>query len=561
MARIITREKQNGFIKKSVENNDDTPFRIAVLQRQTVLETGEVYLLIEVHPPDGKTTTHWLLRSDVLGSQPKRLIDLGVDVPSSREGRRAFEAYIREQEQRSTSVYTHTGLGWPSGTEKVSIPPGNRYFKGYQAIGLESQYSGFFDVKPHGTFDGWKSVVDEEVMPYLELQLSLVLGMTAVVLGYLYPEVMESLLVHLYGLSSTGKTTALFTAMSCACKPDRRKSLMTQWSSTFNALYGLANGNFGYPIVIDELSGNNKYDLSEFVYNLVNGAGKDRMTSSLELREKESWGTVFISSGETSLLSKCNKNAGLNVRVIEMNLPRITRSAEHAEALNRGFREHYGHANLKLAKHLLQQDYSTVLEQYDEQRRLMVEAFGEIDSFTERIVKKLAVIVLTAVLAEEVLELKFDIKGLRNLLVASNVEQTAENPRDLCKNVLQAITAHLAGNPRQYSHSQQGEHSSSQSTTYMVGMVNHLSKETMVGNERCYVEILYLPEPFAKILHSAGIPDAKLALESLRKHGYLSADAGKFTRKRSINGAKPRVHVILLPESYYSPQDEEFIEL
>lgn len=561
MARIIAEGKQDRFIKKSVKNNDDTPFRIAVLQRQTVLETGDVHLLIEVHPPDGKITTHWLLRSDVLGGQPKRLIDLGVDVPSDREGRREFEAYIREQEQKATSVYTHTGLGWPSGTEKVSMPPDSQYFKGYQAIGLESQYSGSFDIEPHGTFDGWKSVVDEEVMPYLELQLSLALGMTAVVLGYLYPEVMESLLVHLYGLSSTGKTTALFTAMSCACKPDRRKSLMTQWSSTFNALYGLANGNFGYPIAIDELSGNNKYDLSEFVYNLVNGAGKDRMTSSIELRERESWGTVFISSGETSLLSKCNKNAGLSVRVIEVNLPQITRSAEHAEALNRGFKEHYGHANPLIAEYLLQQEYSTILQKYEEQRKLVMDAFPKKDNFTERISKKFAVIMLTAVIARKVLGLSFDLDGIRNLLVRSNMEQLEQTPRSLFDNVIQALTAHLAGNERQYAHCYQGENSNSRETLNSVGVINHLSKETMVGNERCYVEILYLPEPFAKILHSAGIPDARLALESLREHGYLSADAGKFTRKRSINGAKPRVHVILLPESYYSPQDEEFIEL
>ena len=352
MARIIAKGKHDGFVKKSIEN-DAIPFRIAVLQRQTVLETGDVHLLIEVHPPDGKITTHWLLRSDVLGGQPKRLIDLGVDVPSDREGRREFEAYIREQEQKATSVYTHTGLGWPSGTEKVSIPLGNRYFKGYQAIGLESQYSGFFDVKPHGTFDGWKEIIIKYVMPYLVLQFILILGMASVVLGYLFEEITESLLVHLYGTSSTGKTTALFTAMSCSCKPDRKKSLMTNWSSTYNAIYGLANGNFGYPVVIDELSGNDKYDLSQFFYNLVNGTGKDRMTSSLELREKEAWGTVFLSTGETSLLAKCNKNAGLNIRVIEMNFPKITENAQHAEALNRGFKEHYGHANLKLAKYLL----------------------------------------------------------------------------------------------------------------------------------------------------------------------------------------------------------------
>lgn len=336
---------------------------------------------------------------------------------------------------------------------------------------------------------------------------------------------------------------------------------MTNWSSTYNAIYGLANGNFGYPVVIDELSGNDKYDLSQFVYNLVNGTGKDRMTSSLELREKEAWGTVFLSTGETSLLAKCNKNAGLNIRVIEMNFPQITRSAEHAEALNRGFKEHYGHANLKLAEYLIQQNYSDVLKRYDEQRQLVIDAFPEKDSFTERISKKFAVIMLTAVIAEEVLGLRFDLDGLRALLVAGNVEQTAESPRNLCENVLQAVTTHLAGNPKLYIHGQQGEHSSSQSTVYTVGMVNHLSSEKMVENERCYAEIIYLPNQFVKIMHAAGIPDTKLALESLREHGYLSADNGKLTRKRTINGAKPRVYVILLPESYYIPPDEELTEI
>lgn len=560
MKRITTKDNQNRRTIKPFSKKDP-PFRITVSQRITVVETGEIYLLVEIYSPNGKITTHSLLRSEVLGYQPKKLIDLGVDIPSDREGRKNFEDYIRSEEEKAISNYMHIGLGWSTQDDIASAPEVARYFKGYEAIGFKSVYSGSFQIKPHGTINGWISIVNEHVMPYIELQFVLLAGMAPVLLGYLYTEIAESLLIHLYGISSTGKTTALFTSMSCSCKPDRRKSLMTQWSSTFNALYGLANGNFGYPILIDELSGNDKSDLSEFVYNLVNGAGKDRMTSSLVLREKESWGTVFISSGETSLLSKCNKNAGLNVRVIEMNFSKITRSATHAEALNRGFSEHYGHANPLLAEYILKHDYATILQKYENERKLIVDAFIKKDNFTERISKKFAVIMLTATIAKEIFNLNFDKDAIRQLLINSCIEQSEQHSRNLLENVLQALTTHLAGNEKQYIHCYEKQSTKIQSTSYAAGMIYHLSQEKMLGNEKCYVEILYLPDQFRKIMYSAGIPDSRLALEALREKGYLSADAGKLTRKRTINGAKPRVHVIMLPESYYHPSDEMLMEL
>lgn len=342
-------------------------------------------------------------------------------------------------------------------------------------------------------------------MPYTQLQLILCVGLSSVLFGYLHEEILESGLVHFFGLSSTGKTTALFLALSCACKPSRSGSLMTQWNSTFNALYAFATGNYGMPIAIDELSGGDKKDMSDFIYNLINGTDKDRMTSSLELREKGSWATTIISSGETSILSRCNKNSGLNIRVMDIQLPHITENAAHAEILNDELKKNYGHANIKMAEYLVEQNHDDVVSLFEEQRKMIQDAFKEKDKFTDRISKKLAVFMLSAVIGEKVLGLKFDLQGIRDLLIHSAINQSERMPKNLLENTIQVITEHLITKPKTYSHYYEHSKEWLDSQLESVGHIKHLNSEIVLGDEKVKAEICYNPQKLKEIFESAKI--------------------------------------------------------
>ncbi|MDM5509887.1 DUF927 domain-containing protein, partial [Staphylococcus aureus] len=57
------------------------------------------------------------------------------------------------------------------------------------------------------------------------------------------------------GQSSTGKSTAAMLAASVAGNPTKgTENLFRSWNATRNALEGYLSGNYGVPIVLDELS-------------------------------------------------------------------------------------------------------------------------------------------------------------------------------------------------------------------------------------------------------------------------------------------------------------------
>ena len=77
--------------------------------------------------------------------------------------------------------------------------------------------------------------------------------------------------------------------------------------------------NHGIPVVSDELSKAPSKSLTEFVYNVTNSKSKGRLDSQSQRKDVSTSATIVLSTGEESLLSRCNKNQGLLVRVLEIS--------------------------------------------------------------------------------------------------------------------------------------------------------------------------------------------------------------------------------------------------
>ncbi len=258
--------------------------------------------------------------------------------------------------------------------------------------------------------------------------------------------------MHIFGPSSKGKTTALLTAISCGGNPSRSSGLMTQWCSTQNSIYGLLRGNNGVPFGIDELSSTNESNLSDCIYTLANGTEKHRLTreASYDVERNGTWATTIISTGEKSLLSCCNKNAGLNIRVLEINAEAITPDADTAEKLTAGVKENYGHACSVLAHYLTELGRITLESRLKGWQKKLSDEFTNRDEYCNRITRKLAIIMLTAELSGEIFKLPFKIDAIETLLITSSEKQNISNPRDVFKNTMQCLISHLASHPDLY---------------------------------------------------------------------------------------------------------------
>lgn len=154
--------------------------------------------------------------------------------------------------------------------------------------------------KASGTLAEWKAAV----APFADnplIQLGILYGLAgpfAIVAG------VENGGIHIFGESSTGKSTALQACASVAgCGADTARSgageaLFQRWHSTTNAVEGMVMPHSGMTVVIDEVGSN---DGHVNIYNLVGGRGKARMDEVGGMRAQAQWSTQVLSSGEYAM--------------------------------------------------------------------------------------------------------------------------------------------------------------------------------------------------------------------------------------------------------------------
>ena len=134
----------------------------------------------------------------------------------------------------------------------------------------------------------------------------------AVSLGFAAPFLgvsgLDVVIFHLYGNSSSGKTTALQGFVSPwgnGSDPQTAgmvNSLIERWNSTANAIEPIAAVHSGMCLAIDELGSSGNSLVS--VYNFTSGRGKSRMDSAGGLRDQHRWTLCTLSSGEYSMQEK-----------------------------------------------------------------------------------------------------------------------------------------------------------------------------------------------------------------------------------------------------------------
>jgi hypothetical protein len=126
----------------------------------------------------------------------------------------------------------------------------------------------------------------------------------------------ENFIVHLYGESSGGKTTALKAAASCWGTPDK---LLDNWRSTDNGLERRCAARNDMVIFLDESGmAANEDIVRNSVYMIGNGGEKLRATRDSTDRVTRRFQLVALSSGEKQLIRDA-KFAGQEVRALELH--------------------------------------------------------------------------------------------------------------------------------------------------------------------------------------------------------------------------------------------------
>ncbi|HHQ4768017.1 TPA: DUF927 domain-containing protein, partial [Aeromonas veronii] len=177
------------------------------------------------------------------------------------------------------------------------------------------------------SLEAWRRSVAEPVRQFPIMVFSILAMLTNVLINLLQK---PSTIVHVYGLSSVGKTTLAMLAQSTvgrATDPSEDgTSAIRKWHNTFNALISLIEMHHGMGLVLDELGSFTGRNFSSLMYAMTNGQSKGRCDKdSLLIEAKNTAALCIFSTGEMSsddFLRKLRDsvNSGARVRMLNIEI-------------------------------------------------------------------------------------------------------------------------------------------------------------------------------------------------------------------------------------------------
>lgn len=468
-------------------------------------------------------------RSDYLN--PTNLISqqsIGMDV--MRDNCSILCKHFRNEEELAKRENIHKRLGFGMYNEKL-------IYKHHKCVGIDSTYEGEKEIKPKGSREIYVKMIKEDVVGHPPLELIVSISLSSVLLGYIGEELsLDTQIVHLYGNSTTGKSTALKLAISLFGYPDVKKNgLFSTYNATENALIKQLEGIKGVPFAFDEISMSKINNFSQMIYKIANGVEKSRLNSKSEQIKKEPWLTTIMSNGEKSLVGSADKNAGIHVRVLEFESVMWTKSSEHSEKINSIILDNYGHLGFEFAQYLMDLGKEYINEEYYKTKSKLKSIFEKRrikDNFIDRRINKIAIIILTMQLFERMMNIKMNRNKVLQLILNTEIESIKQ--RNFDKSFMNYFKEYVSANIVRFS------------TTKKINDV-----KDYVGNikrKEKYLEFEILPEKFKEIVKEGGFEDDKVVLKELKKSGYLECEKDRYTRKRETQaGIKIPLIVIKIP--------------
>jgi len=328
-AKIDKSAKRNTKKKSVCEMTDRGLFhdgaqiaaRFEVLGRARDPDGNGWSIYLEWKDPDGRKHTHSVsdarLHGDV-GALCGDLAQLGLKIATAPSKRALFVAYLNHQDsEKRVTVVNRTGwCNLPSG--KVYVLPdrtiGNT---GSETVIFVGAQSTLYAAK--GTLEKWCDTIGKLAAGHKRVMLCISTALAATVAELVGA---ESGGIHLYGRSSTGKTTAADAAASVFGRGDE-KGFVRTWRHTANGLEGAAMLHNDAPLPLDEIGVGDPREIGAVIYSLCGGVGKGRAARDGSLRASHTWRSLIISTGEMRVIDKIveggkRPRAGQEVRIVDI---------------------------------------------------------------------------------------------------------------------------------------------------------------------------------------------------------------------------------------------------
>ena len=267
--------------------------------------------------PDGSLKT-WVMPVELLKGSGEEargvLLDLGANLSPIPARRPLLNQYIQACRPKAR-VRCVSKIGWS----------GNHYVLPDKTFGHQSDEGVLFqsedgpgdqDFSTAGTLEDWQREISSLCIGNSRLIFGLSVAFAGPLIGLAGA---DSGGFHLFGPSSSGKTTIQKVAASACGPPDYLKS----WRATDNGLEGLLSRRNDAAIILDELGQLDPRIAGQSAYLIANGHAKSRAARSGGMRHTATWRTVLLSSGEVDLPTHIQAGgqklkAGHAVRIVDI---------------------------------------------------------------------------------------------------------------------------------------------------------------------------------------------------------------------------------------------------
>ncbi|MGL4656065.1 MAG: DUF927 domain-containing protein [Sarcina sp.] len=462
-------------------------------------------------------------------TQPMKLLGLaryGIDINLKNMSK--ISEYLSQREWLVDTKRIHENIGFSGNTFKLD-----------SCIGVDSIYTGNLLIKSKGERDLWWEMFENEVLGNANLEFIIGTALSASIIGYIgEEESLDTLIVHLSGNSTTGKSTALKLAISLFGYPDiKENGLFSTYNSTQNALINKLGGIKGVPIAFDELSMVGGSNYTKLIYTLAGGTDKSRLSKEIVQREIGRWSTTILSNGEKSLLGNANKNAGLKVRVVEIDNITWTKDAKNANAILATIGSNYGWIGFEFVEKLMQLGREEIRKRYKKScsnLKRILKANFVVDSMTDRRVAKLGTIFLALDMFEEVFECKLNRGGIEKLMV--EIEEKSSRERNFGRSFIDFLKGYYETNLNTFK----------RDDNPIDKYIGRARRRKDKKGEK-YTELTFSKIKFDEVVKAGGFEDTKVVAKELKLNNLLVCENDRLTiRRKGESGGRVKFYVVKL---------------
>ncbi len=466
------------------------------------------------------------------------LASKGFPIPSSNIG--DVQKYLMKQ-QHSVPLqkqYDQVGVIKDS-TDKTMIALSEAFGENVNDL-LWNKQKSIANVSVGGSYEEWLKMVKEEVLGEPQLEFMLAVAASAPIIGYYnhMGQDKDSLMVQLVGTSTTGKTTAAQLAISMFGPPVKGlKTLFQSFSGTENAIPRMLGGNYGVPLLLDELSLTTSSDLTKLLYMIAENREKSRLNDQSEFQEQATWNTSVIMTGEHNILSQTNRNLGLQVRLFEFAIDSWTKDAEQADKLKHVAKNNYGHAGLEYARYLAE-DWLRIertVQNWTNYFQEMMQPSGVKD----RIAEKYAIIIAGLELLAKALMVPFNVKDVAEFILQNEERLLVE--RDSAEAFYQNLIQDVCASVMQFHFNDIPS-----SSPVVKGVITSPKTDA-------YYHVNYLKPAFDALVKKHNLSSDSSLLKELKKKSYFVTEADRMTKRTKIQGKRETTYEFLIPVSTLKP--------